>query len=360
MTRSQQRRNRRIAVMAGVLVAVLAVASSLFFFVFKGDSAQAQLPEKIRIGYFANVTHGSALVALQQQLFEKNLPGVTIEYAIFPAGPAAIEAFKGGALDISYIGPNPAISGYATTNGELLRIVSGATSGGAQFVVRPGVTASNLKGKNFATPQLGNTQDVALKDYLTSKGLTFGQGGDVAITPTENATTLTLFQQGKIDGAWVPEPWASRLVLEGNGTVLVNEADLWQNGDFITTNIAASSTFIDKYPAAVKAVLAANLEANAFIAAQPEAAKALVQTQLKKDTGKSLSTAVIDRAWKNLVFTHQPLASTLQKNADGAVAAGVLKLSSTGLKGIYNLAPLNEVLKSKGLATVSSAGLGKE
>jgi NitT/TauT family transport system substrate-binding protein len=149
-------------------------------------------------------------------------------------------------------------------------------------------------------------------------------------------------------------------VLEGNGTVLVNEADLWQNGDFITTNIAASSTFIDKYPAAVKAVLAANLEANAFIAAQPEAAKALVQTQLKKDTGKSLSTAVIDRAWKNLVFTHQPLASTLQKNADGAVAAGVLKLSSTGLKGIYNLAPLNEVLKSKGLATVSSAGLGKE
>jgi NitT/TauT family transport system substrate-binding protein len=238
--------------------------------------------------------------------------------------------------------------------------VSGATSGGAQFVVKQDVTESNLKGKTFATPQLGNTQDVALKDYLTSKKLTYTTGGDVTITPTENATTLTLFQQGKIDGAWVPEPWASRLVLEGNGKVLVDEACLWQNGQFITTNIAALKTFLDQYPAAVKGVLQANIEANEFIAAHPEDAKALIQAQLKKDTGKALTDATINRAFNNLQFTYQPLASTLEKNANGAVTAGVLKMNARGINDIYDLTILNSILKSKNLAPVSSNGLGKE
>ncbi len=173
----------------------------------------------VRIGFFANVTHAPALVAQQLRLFETFLgkDGTKIEYTAFNAGPAVVEAMKGGAIDVSYIGPNPSISGYTSTGGTLLRVVSGATSGGASLVVKPGITSvSDLKGKKIATPQLGNTQDVALRSWLKDNGLktsTTGSG-DVTITPTDNANSLALFKKGEIDGAWLPEPWASRLVLE--------------------------------------------------------------------------------------------------------------------------------------------------
>lgn len=360
-TAAAKRKKRNILIgISAIVVVAIAIVAAVVSSAPKKEEENVALPAKIRIGYFANVTHSAALVALQKGYFEKNLPGVTIETAIFNAGPAAVEALKGDALDITFIGPNPSISGYATTDGELLRIVSGATSGGAQFIVQPDITEETLAGKNFATPQLGNTQDVALKDYLTSKGLTYSAGGDVTITPTDNATTLALFQKGEIDGAWVSEPWASRLVLEGNGKVLVDEATLWKNGQFVTTNIAALTSFLEKYPAAVEGVLKANLQAINYISKHPENAKALVQAQLQKDTGKKLSEEVLNRAFGNLEFTYQPLANTLEKNANGAVEAGVLKLNARGINNIYDLSILNKILAEQGLDPVSSAGLGKE
>ena len=279
----------------------------------------------------------------------------------FNAGPAVIEAMKGGAIDVSYIGPNPSVAGYTSTNGDLLRVVSGATSGGAQLVVRNGINSvADLRGKKLATPQLGNTQDVALRAYLKDNGLvtTTAGGGDVTIIPTENAQSLTLFKRGDIDGAWLPEPWASRLVLEAGAKVLVDEKSLWPGGQFVTTNIIASKPFLDKYPGTVRSILQANNSAIKYIAGNIVPAKDIVQEQIKKWTGKPLPDSVITRSWGNLRFTWDPLPATLKKSADDAVTAGLLQLKPNGLNGIYDLRLLNTVLTAAKARPVTAGGLG--
>lgn len=328
-------------------------------------SAAPGVAPVIRLGFFANVTHASALIAQQEKYFEQYLTadGTKIEYTLFNAGPSAIEAMKGGALDVSFIGPSPSISGYVTTNGELLRIVSGATSGGAQLVVRKNITSlEDLRNKIIATPQLGNTQDVAIRSYLKSKGFTTSASGpkNVLIQPTENAQTLTLFKNGQLDGAWVPEPWASRLVLEGGAKVLLDEKDLWPNQQFVTTNIIARADFLKKYPRTVSAVLKANLDAIAFAKANPGKAQDDVQAQLLKWTTKKLADDVITRAWSNIELTANPLASTLKKNYEDATDALLLPVyRPNALKGIYDVRLLNAVLKARKLPkfTVGTLGL---
>ena len=320
-------------------------------------AANAATPAKIRIGFFANVTHAPALVALEEGYFKKYLPaGITIVPTLFSSGVPAVEAFKGNALDVSYVGPNPAINGFNGTGGTLLKIVSGAASGGVQFITKKTITTVNdLKGKKIATPGLGNTQDVSLKAWLVKQGIK----NNVTVIPTENAQTLTLFKQGKIDGAWVPEPWASRLVLEGNGRVFLDERNLWKNNKFVITQITAKQTFLASNPELVSAVIKANYDAIAFIKANPAKAKQDVQKQLAQWTGKTLTIAALDRAWKNLEFTNDPLASTLNTSAQSAVTAGLLNLHGS-LKGIYDLSLENAVLKAHKQATVSAAGLGKQ
>jgi len=319
----------------------------------------------VRIGFFANVTHAPALVAQQLRLFETFLgkDGTKVEYTAFNAGPAAIEAMKGGAIDISYIGPNPSVSGYTTTGGTLLRVVSGATSGGAQFITKPSITTvAQLKGKKIATPQLGNTQDVALRSWLKDNGLSTSTtgGGDVTVVPTDNATSLTLFKKGDIDGAWVPEPWASRLVLEGGGRVFLDEKSLWPAGQFVTTDIIASQSFLNKYPGTVRSVLQANNSAIKYIAANVQKSKDVVQQQITKWTGKPLPDAVITRSWGNLRFTWDPLPLTLKKSADDAVTAGLLTLGPNKLAGIYDLRLLNQVLAAAKARAVTASGLGRQ
>jgi NitT/TauT family transport system substrate-binding protein len=320
----------------------------------------------VRIGFFANVTHAPALIAQQEKFFEKYLGSdkTKIEYVLFGAGPAAIEAMKGGAVDITYIGPNPSISGYVTTRGSLLRIISGATANGAQLVVREGIsTVADLRGKKIASPQLGNTQDVALRTWLAAQGYKTSilGGGDVTVIPTENAQTLALFQRGDIDGAWLPEPWASRLVLEAGAKVFLDEKTLWPKGQFLTTNIIAGSSFLKKYPGTVNALLSAHIDAINFIKNNEDPAKEDAQLQIEKWTGKRLANNVITRAWSNLTFTWEPLSSSLSKSADDAVDAGLLTgISSRGLNGIYDLSLLNKILKTKKIKTVSAQGLGRQ
>lgn len=344
--------------MASVLTACAPAAT--------GESAST--PAKtVRVGYFANLTHAPALIARQQKLFEKYLGDTKVEYTYFTAGPAAIEALKGGALDVAYIGPNPSVSGYLSTNGSLLNIVSGATSAGAKFIVKPDLIATEgaptdaeiaaLAGHNFASPQLGGTQDVALRNYLADHALTFsGSKPDVTITPLANADTLAQFKLGNIDGAWVPEPWATRLVLEGSGKVFVDEATLWQDGQFVTTNIVASQKFLKQHAVTVKAILQANIDAIDFLN-KPEnesSAKEQVQAELLAGSGKSLAADVIDAAWKNLKFTNDPLASTLLTSFDAAVKVEQLKgKTQDDLKGIYNLDLLNSLLSEKGATAIS-------
>ena len=309
----------------------------------------------LRLGYFPNITHATALVGVEQGIFADKLgPNVTLQTQTFNAGPNAIDALFAESIDASYVGPNPAINGYVKSKGEALRIVSGATSGGASLVVAPSINGpADLKGKTLATPQLGNTQDVALRAWLKKNGLnadTSG-GGDVSIKPQDNAATLDAFKQGQVQGAWVPEPWATRLVQEGGGKVLVNEADLWPSGQFVTTELVVRTAFLKDHPDAVKKLLEGQVAANDYVNQNPADAQKAANDQIEKLTQKRLSDAVVAGAWKNLTFTNDPIASSLKKSADDAASLGLLE--KPDLTGIYDLSLLNQVLKAQGQPDVS-------
>jgi NitT/TauT family transport system substrate-binding protein len=335
-------------------VAVVATLALLVGTGVTGVAGAQDDPVPLRLGYFGNVTHATGIVGIEDGIIQKKLGNAaTLEPVVFNAGPAAIEAMVAGSLDASYIGPNPAINGYATSNGELLRIVSGATSGGAYLVVKPEIKkAKDLDGTTLSTPQLGNTQDVALRTWLKSKGLetdTAG-GGDVAILPQDNAQTLALFQAGTIDGAWVPEPWATRLIDEGGGKILVDERDLWPNGAYVTTHLIVRKEFLDEYPDVVKRLVAGQVAANDFIAKNPKVAEALVVQGIETATGKPIAPELVTASFKNLTFTNDPVASSLKKSAENAESVDLLE--PVDLKGIYALKYLNQALKKSGEPTV--------
>jgi NitT/TauT family transport system substrate-binding protein len=310
----------------------------------------------IRLGYFPNITHAPALIGVNKGFFQDALGSTKLEPKTFNAGPAALEALLSGAIDATYIGPNPAINGWAQSKGAGLKIIAGSTSGGAGLVVKPTITsAAGLKGKKIATPQLGNTQDVALRSWLKQNGLNADQqgGGDVSVLPQDNATSLQAFAQGSIDGAWVPEPNLSRLVLEDSGKLLVNEKDLWPNGQFVTTHLVVSQTFLKKYPATVKKLLQGHLKALDYIKTDNAGAQAAANAQLAALSGKPLKDNVLAAAFKNMTFTADPIASSLYTSAQHAEDVGLLK--PVDLKGIYDLGPLNELLKAAGQPEVSDA-----
>src|SRR5437763_9395260 len=247
----------------------------------------------VHLGYFPNVTHAVAIVGVARGAFQSALgSNVKLDTKTFNAGPALIEALFANQIDIGYVGPSPAINGYVKSHGVALRIIAGAASGGALFIVRPGANiqkAKDLANKKLADPQLGGTQDVSLRYYLQQNGLkTVDKGGNVQIIPTDNPTILTLFKQGKIDGAWVPEPWATRLIVEGNGRVLVDERTLWPDGKFVTTNVVVRTAFLNAHPDLVNKFLQAHVDTIQYILGNPESAKSIVNAQIKLITGKAL------------------------------------------------------------------------
>lgn len=318
---------------------------------------------ELKLGYFGNITHAPALVGVSQGLIAKSLGDTKLSTQVFNAGPAAIEALNAGAIDATYIGPNPAINSYAKSKGESISIIAGAASGGAQLVVKPEISsAADLAGKKLATPQLGGTQDVALRAWLGKQGYkTSTDGsGDVAINPTENAQTLKLFQDGKLDGAWLPEPWASRLVLQAGAKVLVDEKDLWDKGEFITTVLIVNKKFAAEHPETVKALLKGHSESVDWLNATPARDKAAVlNAALKESAGAALSAEVIDRSLQNIAFTVDPLAGTYSKLLQDGVDAGTT--SQADLTGIFDLTALNSVLsEGSGGKKISAQGLGKD
>ncbi|MFI5975281.1 aliphatic sulfonate ABC transporter substrate-binding protein [Streptomyces sp. NPDC051452] len=316
--------------------------------------------DSVKIGYFGNLTHGTALVANQKGFFQKQLGATEAKYATFNAGPSEIEALNSGSIDIGWIGPSPAINGYAKSDGKSLKIIGGSASGGVKLVVNPDKIKSlkDVEGKRIATPQLGNTQDVAFLNWAAEQGWKVDAQsgkGDVTVVRTDNKITPDAFKSGSVDGAWVPEPTASKLVAEG-GKVLLDESTLWPGKKFVITNIIVRQAFLKEHPKAVEAVLKASVEANKWINANPDEAKAAANKQLEADSGKALPAAVLDPAWKSIQFIDDPLASTLRTEADHAVKAGLLK--KPDLKGIYDLTLLNKVLKAQGASPVDAAGLG--
>jgi NitT/TauT family transport system substrate-binding protein len=311
----------------------------------------------VRLAYFPNITHAPALVGLQNGTFEEALgENVTLEPISFNSGTEEIEALFAGEVDIGFIGPNPAINGYVQSDGEALRIISGATSGGALLVVDPEAEIAepgDFSGKKIASPSLGNTQDVALRVYLTDNDLAAQeQGGDVQVIPQDNPDTLTAFQTGQIDGAWVPEPWATRLVQEGGGEVFLDEKELWPNGEFVTTHMIVATEFLEEHPDVVADFLRGHVETVQLIQTNPEEAKTAANAQIEADTTAPLPAEVIDAAWENLTFTFDPIASSLRQSASDAFDLGFLE-EEPDLVGIYELGQLNTVLQEAGLPPVS-------
>ncbi|MCE7079618.1 ABC transporter substrate-binding protein [Streptomyces sp. ST2-7A] len=327
----------------------------------KGGALSA---DEVSIGYFANITHGTALVGLAEDgPIRAELAGTSLKTQVFNAGPSAIEALNAGAVDITFIGPNPAINGYAQSGGRNLRIVAGAASGGASLVVNPDTVdgPDDLEGKRLATPQLGNTQDVALLNYLDGQGFEVdGESGvgDVTILRIANAEIPPAFENGSIDGAWVPEPTAAKLVSQGAVTAL-DERELWDDGRYVVTHVIASQEFLTDHPDVVEAVIRGVVRSNARINENPEEAKEIINSALEELSGAALPPEVLDPAFDHVEFLDDPLAETLSAGADHAVAAGLLE--ETDLTGIYDLRLLNKVLAEEGESEITDdAGLGTE
>ncbi|HSS95099.1 MAG TPA: ABC transporter substrate-binding protein [Candidatus Dormibacteraeota bacterium] len=308
----------------------------------------------LRLGFFPNLTHAPALAGVKKGFFAATLgSNVTLETHTFNAGGDAITAILSNSIDATFVGPNPTTNAFIKSHGQAIRVIAGSTSGGALLVVKGSVTSiAALKGRKIADPQLGGTQDVALRWFLQSKGFktdTAG-GGDVSILPQDNSQTLTAFRQGKIDGAWVPEPWASRLVVEGGGTVLVDERDLWPQGQFDTTNLIVSTTFLHSHPKRIKALLEGLYESVAYLNADTADAQKLTNDAVAEITGSRLAAGVVSAAWAHMTFTLDPLATTLKVSADHSRSVGLL--GSVDLHGMYDLTLVNQVLAEHGLPGV--------
>ncbi len=316
----------------------------------------------LRLGYFGNLTHAAAVLGVADGTLQAALGDTTLEPSVFNAGPAEIEALIGGAIDAGFIGPSPAINSYAKSDGDTLRIVAGATANGAALVVAPGIDAvEDLRGTTLATPQFGGTQDVALRTFLRDNGLlvdTTG-GDDLSIASQDNGASLDLFRNGDVQGGWLPEPWASRLIVQAGAQELVDEASLWEDGRFPTTLLIVSRTFLERFPGTVAKLLQGHLAELDAIDADPADAQDRLNAALTELAGKPLADGVIDRAFARIIPTHDPMADHLAELAADGVTAGTLD-DVPDLSQIYDLRILNRLLVADGQSPVSAGGFGQE
>ncbi len=315
--------------------------------------------QKLRVGHFPNLTHaqgviGHGLSRAGKGWFEERLgPEVEIEWYVYNAGPTAMEAMLAGSIELTYVGPNPALNAYIRSEGDQIRILAGAASGGAALIVQPDGRIqgdADFKGKRIGSPQLGNTQDVAARAFLKSKGLRITQtGGDALVLPTANPDQLTLFQKGDLDAVWTVEPWVTRLELEANGKLLFEEKVLWPEtrGRYVTTHLVSSVEFLAEQPALARKFVAAHVELTDWINANPDEAKRLLNAEIEAETSKGIPAQVLERAWSRIELTHDPVRASLVRSAKDAHAAGFLE-KNPDLSRIYALDLLNAVLAAKG------------
>lgn len=294
----------------------------------------------VRLGYFANLTHAQALVGLANGTFHN------IEPKVFNAGPAEMEALLAGDIDIAYVGPSPAINSYVKSNGEALRIISGSAVGGAALVLQADLAeqftqqgVQVLAGKKIASPQQGNTQDVALRSYLAANNLS----DSVQVIPIANADQLTLFRQKELDGAWAPEPWVSRLVDEASGQLVLDERDLWPDGTFTTTVVVVNTEFLQTQPDLVKQFLQEHMMVTTWMLGNPTEAQQLANSAIEQLTTKKLSDTVLAQAWSRFTPTVDPNTASITTMTQRAFALGYLGEDQLELDKLYDLTIINEI-----------------
>lgn len=337
---------RRLLVLAATLLALAGCGSS-----WRGSA------DELRLGFMPNLTHAPAIVGVEEGFFATALGDeVRLSTMTFNAGPLVVEALNAGSIDAAFVGPNPTINGFVRSDGRALRVVAGAASGGASLVVRDGIdSAEDLRGARIATPQLGNTQDVAARHWLAEQGLetTTTGGGDVQILPQSNATALQSLLAGDVDGAWVPEPWASRFVLEGGAHVLVDEADLWPEGRFTVTNLIVRTGYLEAHPQNVAALVEGLLDTLEHIEADPEGSLRTVDDAIVTLTRGSMGMDVLSAAWENVDFTYDPLVATMWRTAEHAHELGLL--DDPNLEGLWDLEMLERALAARGEEAVRTS-----
>lgn len=322
----------------------------------KPDVSAVTNTNVLRIGYFPNINHAQAIIGVGNGDYQKTLGDIKLESQVFNAGPSAIEALFAKRIDVAYVGPNPAINGYIKSDGNGLKIIAGVSSGGAVFVVRndAGIhSAHDLGGKKFASPQLGNTQDVALRSYVIKNGFkTTENGGNVTIIPANSADIVTMVSKKELDGAWVPEPWGTILAKQTNSTILVDERDLWPNGKFATALIVARSDYLQNHPDVIQKLLQAHVRETMWINNNKADAITQFNIQVQKLTGKTIPNDVISKAFTRMDFTYDPIQSSVLKSASDAFSLGFLGEKKPDLSGIFDLSILNRVLQQQNLPSV--------
>src|SRR5213080_4065381 len=284
---------------------------------------------KIRVGHFPNITHAQGVIAhaLSRQgkgWFEQRFePGIKIEWFVYNAGPSAMEAVFANSIDLTYVGPGPALNAYTKSKGEEIRLIAGAANGGAGLVVQPDENlkaAADFRGKKIATPQLGNTQDISCRAWVTEGGLKITQlGGDAQVMPTQNPDQLGLFKAKKVDGVWTVEPWLSRLEQEASGKVLVEEKEA------ATTVLVSSVRFLNQQRDLVKRFAQAHAELTDWIIKNPDEAQRLIKAELLEETKSDMTPQVIASAWKRIVFTSETPRAAVEKFMQNSVRAGFIK-----------------------------------
>src|SRR5580704_1498239 len=284
---------------------------------------------KIRVGHFPNITHAQGVIAhaMTRQgkgWFEERLgPGTKIEWFVYNAGPSAMEAIFARSIDLTYVGPGPALNAFTKSNGAEIRLIAGAANGGAGLVVQPDgnlKAPADFRGKRIATPQLGNTQDISCRAWLTEGGLKITQlGGDAQVIPTQNADQLGLFKAKKVDAVWTVEPWLTRLEQEASGKVLIEEKEV------ATTVLISSVKFLSQQRELTKRFAQAHAELTDWIVKNPDEAQRLIKAELLEETKSDMAPQVIASAWKRIVFTSETPRTSVEKFMQNSVKAGFIK-----------------------------------
>lgn len=345
----------KFAIAGGIIIAVMIISLTTHYDV-RSTHPDNTSSDILRIGYFANINHAQAVIGIGNGDFQNSLGNVKIESQVFNAGPSAIEALVANRIDVAYVGPNPAINGYLKSDGQGLRIIAGASSGGAVFVIRNDSGINDIHdfaGKKFASPQLGNTQDVALRSYLLKNGYkTSENGGSVTIIPAKTADIVTMMSKKDIDGAWVPEPWGTILVKQANGKIILDERDLWPNGKFATALIVARTDYLNSHPDVIQKLIEAHVKETIWIDNNKDESIKIFNDQIQKLTGKTIPTNVISEALSRMEITYDPVKSSIDKSANDAYSLGFLGDKKPDLSNLFDLTILNKVLQEQNLPTV--------
>ena len=325
-------KNNRIFV---IILSIVIIGTGLITATSISRDGYSQGTEKkiLRLGYFPNINHAQAVIGIGNGDFQKELgDNIEIKSFVFNAGPSAIEALFARQIDAAYVGPNPAINGYIVSGGKNVKIIAGASSGGAVFVVR--------NDSGIQTPN----------GYKTKE-----KGGNVEVIPIKNPDILTLMLKKEIDGAWVPEPWGEKLIKEGNARLFLDERTLWPNGKFVTANIIVNPEYLRANPDVIKKFLEAHINETQWINNNKVQALNVYNTELKKLTGQTIPEDQLKDAFSKLELTYDPLKQSLFKSANDAFEVGFLGKTKPDLTGIYDLTVLNDIIKEKNLTPIDES-----